>query len=129
MRAAPWAKLMTKTDSSEVRFRILRLLDADPTLSQRDLARVLGISLGRVNYCLRALAEKGDIKVRNFRAFDHKLRYVYALTPKGIKAKARLTVQFLKYKLMEYEALAEEIAQLRDDAARVDTLAGEDCNG
>lgn len=120
---------MTKTDSSEVRFRILRLLDADPTVSQRDLARALGISLGRVNYCLRALAEKGDIKIRNFSASDHKLRYAYVLTPKGLEAKARLTVRFLQYKLAEYEALSEEIAQLRDDAALVDSLAGEDCNG
>lgn len=104
----------------DVRFRILRLLEAEPDLSQRQIAERLGISLGRVNYLLRALAAKGQVKVRNFRVSRNKLRYAYLLTPKGIEEKTRLTAGFLRRKLAEYEALRAEIASLErelgDDA-------------
>ena len=94
---------------------LLRALDAEPELSQRDLARRTGTSLGAVNYCLRALAQKGLVKVRNFRASDNKLRYAYVLTPQGVEAKTRLTVRFLKRKVAEYERLQAEIAALEEE--------------
>lgn len=91
---------------------LLRALDAGPDLSQRDLAHQTGISLGAVNYCLKALAEKGLVKVRNFQASDKKLRYAYVLTPAGLEAKTRMTARFLKRKVAEYERLQAEIAEL-----------------
>ena len=103
-----------------MRFRLLRLLEQHPEKSQRDISRELGVSLGAVNYMLRALVEKGEVKLRNFRASENKLRYAYVLTPRGIEAKARLTLGFLRRKRNEYEALREEIASLEaelDDAA------------
>jgi EPS-associated MarR family transcriptional regulator len=95
----------------------LRAIDAEPAASQRDLARRTGISLGAVNYCLRALGEKGLVKVRNFRASDNKLRYAYVLTPTGLEAKSRLTARFLRRKLAEYEKLQAEIAALEAELA------------
>ena len=104
---------MTKTPSEDTRFRVLRALDQNPELSQRALARHLGISLGGVNYCLRALAEKGQVKIRNFRASRDRSAYAYVLTPSGLSEKARLTGRFLQRKLAEYEALKAEIEDLR----------------
>lgn len=104
--------------SDEYRYKILRLLEADPHLSQRDISRQLGISLGKVNYCLQALIEKGLVKVNNFRNNDNKQAYMYLLTPNGIAEKTRVTMDFLKRKMAEYEALEKEIEQLRLDANR-----------
>lgn len=113
---------MSRPKNEDVHFRVLRLLEQNPELSQRDVAEALGISLGAANYVLRALVEKGQIKIQNFRASDNKLRYAYILTPSGIKAKARLTLGFLKRKYAEYEALKIEIegleADLEKDAGR-----------
>ena len=97
----------------ETRLRVLRLLEDNPDLTQRQIAERLGISLGGINYCLKALIEKGWVKAENFAHSRHKLRYVYELTPKGIAAKTRITSSFLKRKLAEYEALQSEIADLR----------------
>lgn len=94
-------------------YGLLKTLEDNPSLSQRDLAKRLGISLGKVNYCLNALVEKGCLKVNNFRNSDNKLAYAYLLTPNGVEEKARITVQFLKYKLQEYERLCTEIEELR----------------
>lgn len=99
----------------DVRYRLLRLLEQKPALSQREIARRMGVSLGATNYLLRALIEKGQVKVRNFRASDNKLRYAYVLTPRGLEAKARLTAGFLRRKLAEYEALRAEIAALQEE--------------
>ncbi|MDX1742719.1 MAG: MarR family EPS-associated transcriptional regulator [Ruegeria sp.] len=99
----------------DVRFRILRLLDGNPQMSQRALSRELGISLGAVNYCLSSLAEKGQLKIRNFRASNRKLRYAYVLTPKGVAEKTALTSRFLQRKLEEYDALKAEIESLQED--------------
>jgi len=104
---------MTRPASEDVNFRLLRALENRPDLSQRQIAEELGVSVGAVNYCLRALIEKGLVKVRNFRSSDHKLRYAYILTPHGLAEKARLTTSFLKRKLVEYEALKAEIETLR----------------
>lgn len=84
-------------------------------MSQRDLAREAGISVGKINYCLRALLEKGLIKVQNFRSSQNKLAYAYLLTPAGISAKADLAALFLKRKVVEYEALESEIELLRQE--------------
>lgn len=91
----------------------MRLLEANPRMTQRDLARELGISLGGLNYCLQALVEKGWVKVENFSKSDKKLRYAYLLTPNGIAGKARLTRHFLHRKLREYEALKADIERLQ----------------
>jgi EPS-associated MarR family transcriptional regulator len=101
----------------------MRLLEANPRMTQRDLARELGISLGGLNYCLKALVAKGWIKMENFSKSDRKLRYAYLLTPKGMAGKARLTNHFLRRKLAEYEALKEEIGRLRAEAAGADDCA------
>lgn len=103
----------TPTLSEEARFQILRLLEADPTLSQRDLARAVGISVGTVNYALRALVDKGFVKVGRFSRSRDKRRYAYILTPDGLSAKAMMTQRFLAKKLVEYEALQAEIEALR----------------
>jgi len=97
----------------DVRFRILRLLEDNPEMSQRDLAREVGISTGGANYVLKALIEKGFVKLGNFRASQDKRRYAYVLTPKGAAEKAEITKRFLARKVAEYEALKAEIAQLR----------------
>jgi len=100
----------------DTRFRVLRLLHQQPHLSQRQLAEKLGISLGAVHYCLNALIAKGQIKAQNFAGSQHKLHYVYLLTPSGIRQKAELTGRFLKRKLHEYEALKQEIEALRQES-------------
>ena len=97
----------------DAHFHLLRLIDSSPRLTQRELARELGVSLGKVNYCVNALIEKGWIKARNFRNSNNKLAYAYLLTPRGIEQKAAITVHFLRRKLAEYESLKKEIARLR----------------
>ena len=101
--------------TDEYRYKILKKLEAEPEVSQRELARELGISLGKVNFCLNALIEKGLVKVNNFRQSENKKSYIYLLTPSGVEEKAKITVQFLKYKLAEYEAIKAEIQQLQND--------------
>ena len=101
--------------SEESRLQVMRALDENPRLSQRDLARELNISLGKVNYCLKALIDKGWVKASNFRKSDQKLRYLYTLTPTGIEQKSRLTVSFLQRKLAEYDRLEQEINSLRQE--------------
>lgn len=101
--------------NDESHLKVLRLLEADPSLSQRELADALGVSLGKANYCVRALLDKGLLKMQNFRNSRNKLAYAYLLTPAGIAAKAELTASFLKIKLRDYEALRREIEELRRD--------------
>ncbi len=98
-----------------MRFRMLKLLDDSPEMSQRDLARAVGISLGSVNFQLKALVDKGMIKLGNFSANPDKRRYAYILTPRGIAAKAALTRRFLARKRAEYEALRAEIEALQSE--------------
>lgn len=101
------------TDESQL--QVLRLLQTNPRVNQRGLADALGISLGKTNYCLKALMSKGLIKVQNFRSSDNKLAYAYLLTPSGVAEKSKLTAEFLKRKLAEYEALQAEIEQLKTE--------------
>ncbi len=99
-------------------YKLLKLIEANPAIQQREMAKVMGISLGKANYCLQALVQKGLVKMDNFRRADNKLAYSYLLTPSGIEAKARLTVSFLKYKVAEYDSIRTEIEELRRDAER-----------
>ena len=104
----------------EARFKILRLLHENPELTQRELGERVGISLGAVNYCLRALIERGLVKAGNFSRNPNKLGYAYVLTPAGIAEKTLLTGRFLSRKLAEYDALRVEIDALsREASARV----------
>jgi EPS-associated MarR family transcriptional regulator len=96
--------------------KVLRLLESNPQMSQRDLSKSLAVSLGKTNYCIKALLDKGLIKMQNFRNNNNKLAYVYLLTPLGIEQKARMTVEFLQIKTKEYEQLRIEIAELKDEA-------------
>jgi len=105
--------------SDEYRYKILKRLEADPEISQRELAGELGISLGRVNFCVQALIEKGLVKAKNFRNSKNKKGYAYFLTPRGIEEKAKITVQFLKVKIAEHEALTKEIKSLQQEAGKV----------
>ena len=103
--------------TDETRYKILKLIEASPQMSQREVANELGISLGKTNYCLKALIEKGILKVTNFRNSQNKLAYIYKLTPKGIEEKASITSRFLKIKMHEYETLEAEIASLKKEHA------------
>jgi EPS-associated MarR family transcriptional regulator len=105
--------------SDENRYLLLRHLEQSPEASQRELARHLGISVGKVNYCLHALIERGLLKVRNFRNSKNKLTYAYHLTPNGIEEKVNLTYAFLRRKMAEYDTLSEEIEQLRREIEQI----------
>ena len=105
--------------NDEMKYRLLKLLEQDPNLSQRAIAMEMGISLGKVNYCLHALIDKGVIKAKNFYNNKKKSAYTYYLTPKGIDEKARVTVKFLQYKLKEHERLTNEIKEIRQEAAKI----------
>lgn len=104
---------MPPSISDEVRYRLLRHLEEHPDASQRDLAQHLGVSVGKVNYCLRALIVKGLVKVRNFRNTRRKSAYLYVLTPKGIEEKFNVTASFLRRKVAEYDMLSREIERLK----------------
>lgn len=108
--------LITIMLTDEYRYKILKTLEHNPEVSQRDLARELGVSLGKVNFCLKALVNVGLLKVTNFRNSRNKLAYMYLLTPNGVKEKSIITERFLRYKLQEYEALEAEINMLRSEA-------------
>ena len=113
--------------TDETRYRILKLLEADPQASQRRISDELGISLGRVNYCLNALINKGLVKANNFRNSENKRAYLYLLTPRGIEERARVTARFLRVKLDEYEILKRELEDLQREAgkSKIGTTNGE----
>ncbi len=94
-------------------YKVLRLIESKPELTQRELAQEMGVSLGKVNYCLNALIDKGWVKARNFRKSNNKLAYAYLLTPRGVQQKAVITLRFLQFKVTEFESLKREIAELR----------------
>jgi len=104
--------------SDDLDYELLDQLTKEPAASQRRLASRMGVSVGKVNYCIRALVDKGWVKANNFRRSDNKLAYAYLLTPSGIEAKARLTRSFLKRKLIEFEQLQSEIERLREEIKR-----------
>jgi EPS-associated MarR family transcriptional regulator len=102
-------------NQKDIRLDLLRRLESNPEYTQRELSNEMGVSLGKVNYCIKKLTEKGLIKITNFKQNPNKMSYVYLLTPKGIEQKASLTTLFLKTKLKEFELLKEEISQLKLD--------------
>jgi len=96
-------------------FRVMRILQENPDLTQRELAEKLGVSVGGLNYCLKALMDKGWVKMQNFQNSKNKFKYVYLLTPQGIAERVALTSRFLNRKMQEYEALKAEIESLHQD--------------
>ena len=106
-------------NKDEIHFDLLRRLESNPNYTQRELSKELGISLGKVNYCIKKLTEKGLIKLINFSRNPNKAGYAYLLTPKGIEEKGALTISFLRLKMEEYELLKEEINKLTQDAEKL----------
>ena len=100
---------MNKRINNQDHLNVMRKIQKKPNKSQRNLAGELGFSLGKLNYCLRALQEKGLVKIKNFQKHEKKLNYVYVLTPKGIAEKTKLTINFMKRKMKEYEELKLEL--------------------
>ena len=94
------------------KYQLLKSLEQDANLTQRQLSKELGISLGKVNYSLKSLIQKGFVKINNFKNSKHKIQYSYLLTPRGIEEKTKLTIEFLKTKTKEYEALKKEVEKL-----------------
>ena len=105
------------------KFQILKSLERDSHPTQRQLSNDLGVSLGKVNYCLKSLIEKGFIKVNNFRNNKNKIQYSYLLTPKGIEEKSKLTLDFIRIKTQEYDALKQEIESLKQEAKSIEEKA------
>ena len=105
--------MRTSLMAEERHLKALRLLEQNPEMTQRELADELGVSVGAANYCLKALVEKGWVKLENFNKNPNKLGYLYLLTPAGLSAKAQLTTKFLRRKIIEYDALKREIQDLK----------------
>lgn len=99
----------------DTHLKVLRLLEANPRMSQRELAQALGASLGKTNYCLKALLDKGLLKMQNFQSSKRKLAYAYLLTPAGISEKSAITARFLRRKMEEYELLKADIESLQQE--------------
>ena len=108
----------------EIAYKLLKIIEDEPHLSQRDIAKKMGVSLGKTNYCLKALVDKGFIKLQNFYKNNKKSAYIYLLTPKGIEEKAAVTYRFLQRKLKEYEDIKQEIEKLKTEAALAEVEAG-----
>jgi len=113
---------MNANDDQEIRYRLFKLLDDDPNLTQRQMAEKMGISLGKFNFCLKELVKKGFVKIDRFTSSQNKAAYMYLLTPHGIEEKAKITVNFLKRKMNEYKKIKQEIEELKKD---VKTAANE----
>ena len=113
----------------DTHFRVMRLLQDNPDMTQRELAKALGISTSGLNYCLKALIEKGLVKVQNFKGSKNKFGYVYVLTPAGFTEKVNLTSRFLKRKMQEYDALRAEIDGLRAELKGKPASGGQEVLG
>lgn len=103
--------------NEEISYKLFKLIEEDPDISQRELAKEMGISLGKTNYCLKGLMDKGWLKARNFKNSNNKIAYAYVLTPRGLREKAKITTRYLKHKVHEYEMLKCEIEQLRQEVS------------
>jgi EPS-associated MarR family transcriptional regulator len=108
-------------NNKDIHLDLLRMLESNPEFTQRKLSQEMGVSLGKVNYCMKKLTESGWVKLMNFSRSSNKLRYMYLLTPKGIEQKARLTNLFLKTKVEEFEILRYEIAMLKIESEEINT--------
>jgi EPS-associated MarR family transcriptional regulator len=102
----------------EIDYKLLKLLEKNPALTQREMAQEMGISLGKFNYCLKELVKKGFVKVDRFTSSDNKAAYMYLLTPKGIEEKARVTHGFLKRKMTEFEEIKRQIEELKQEVSK-----------
>src|SRR3954470_7367686 len=111
--------------TDEFRFKIMQLVEKNPAITQREVARQLGMSIGKANFCVRALVDKGILKATSFCNSKNKRAYAYVLTPSGIEERAKLTVNFLKRKLDEYAAIQKEIAELTEQAQELGSANGE----
>ena len=109
-------------NNKDIHLDLLRKLEVNPEYTQRELSQEMGVSLGKVNYCMKKLTEKGFLKLTNFSHSSNKMDYTYLLTPQGIEQKARLTTSFLKRKIEEFEMLRDEISKLKLD---VEEMANE----
>jgi len=109
-----YLNIMQKNNNNgfDEEFNLLRLLEKKPNRTQRKIAQELGLSLGKLNYCIKALKKKGLIKIKNFKKNNNKLYYLYLLTPKGIKTKAKMTLNYLVKKSKEYEDLKKELGEI-----------------
>ncbi len=101
--------------NTEIRYRLLKLLEANPNLTQRQMAEEMGLSLGKFNYCIKGLVNAGIVRIDRFKTSDNKAAYLYLLTPKGMNEKAGITASFLKRKLDEYEELKQQIELLQNE--------------
>ena len=108
-------------NNKDIHLDLLRKLEANPEYTQRELSREMGVSLGKVNYCMKKLIEKGWIKLSNFSHNPNKVGYIYLLTPKGIEQKTKLTILFLKRKIEEFEILKDEISELKLESEKMNT--------
>ncbi|MEJ2472244.1 MAG: MarR family EPS-associated transcriptional regulator [Desulfuromonadales bacterium] len=99
----------------EIQYKVIKLIEQNPEISQRELSKELGVSLGKANYCLRALIDRGWVKAKNFKNSQNKMAYRYLLTSKGVQEKSAVAARFLKRKIEEYEKLQLEIASLRNE--------------
>lgn len=103
--------------NEEISYRLFKLIEENPDISQRELAKAMGISLGKTNYCLKALMDKGWLKACNFKNSNNKIAYAYVFTPSGLGEKAKITARYLKNKVREYETLKSEIEKLRQEVS------------
>ena len=103
---------MNNIDDHEIRYRLFKLLDDDPNLTQRKMAEQMGISLGKFNYCLNELAKKGFVKINRFKSSDNKVSYMYILTPRGVEEKSKITIRFLKLKMQEFQKIEQQIKEI-----------------
>ena len=107
-------------NNKDIHLSLLRKLELNPEYTQRELSKEMGVSLGKINYCMKKLTERGFVKLISFSQSSNKLGYTYLLTPQGLEQKARLTASFLKTKIDEFEMLREQIIKLQLDAEKID---------
>ncbi len=108
-------------NKEDIHLDLLRKLEVNPEYTQRELSKEMGVSLGKINYCMQKLVEKGWIKLSSFRHHPNKVNYIYFLTPKGIEQKTKLTILFLKRKIEEFEILKDEISELKLESEKMNT--------
>ncbi len=113
---------MNKTCEQEIRFHLFKILSQESNLTQRDMAKKMGISLGKANYCISELAKKGFIKINRLKVSKNKIRYFYMLTPRGVEEKARLTLSFLNRKISEFEEIKRQIKELTQEVEENKTI-------
>ena len=107
---------MNSNDKNEIRYYLLKIFSKNPNLTQRQMAKQMGLSLGKFNYCLKELVKKGLVKVNRFKSSDNKASYMYILTPQGLDEKAKITAAFLKRKMKEFDEIKRQIKEIAQDA-------------